>query len=194
MSKELLFGIASLGLNLFGYIPYIRGVLKGKIKPQRITWGIWTVLLIITFINQILNGGGYSVLFLGSTAILVFITFILSIRKGVGGATKFDKIILTSSLILFIYWILVRDTRTSTIIATLIDLVGALPTVIKAYKAPSTEAYLQWIMAALGGLLGMLSITTSDYILYVYPTYVFAMNSIIVSAKFFGEQSIARKK
>lgn len=114
MDRFLIFGVLALILNIIGYIPYVKGILDGKVKPHRVTWGIWSVLTLITFINQIVNDGKYSLLFLGSTTALVISVFLLSIRKGTGGATKFDLSILIASIILFVYWILVWDTRNST--------------------------------------------------------------------------------
>lgn len=91
MDKALIFGASALIVNLIGYIPYIKGIFDGLVKPQRITWGIWSILTFVGFINQGLNGGGYSTYFFGSTTALVFIVFVLSFRKGVGGGSSFDN-------------------------------------------------------------------------------------------------------
>ena len=188
MDKYLIFGVAALIVNIVGYVPYIRGIFSGKVKPQRVTWGLWAILTTIAFINQVLNHGGYSSLFFGSTVFLVITVFALSIRKGIGRATKFDLAVLSGAALLFVAWIVSRDTRSSTLIAVFIDGLAAFPTFIKAYRAPHTEAYLQWILAAVSGLLSMLAVTRADYILYVYPLYVLGMNAAIVLAKFFGER------
>jgi hypothetical protein len=186
MDKFLIFGAAALAVNAIGYVPYIRGIFAGIVKPQRITWGIWSILTVIAFINQVANGGGYSTLFFGSTAALVILVFALSIPKGVGGATTFDKTILTVAALLFIYWIASRNTYSSTLIAVIIDAVGALPTVRKAYLAPETEVYLQWVLAGVAGVLSLLAIPSLSLILAVYPLYIFLMNTVVVVAKYLG--------
>ena len=191
MDKVLFFGTAALVINIVGYVPYIRGIFSGKVKPQRITWGIWSILTLVAFVNQVLNGGGYSTLFFGSTAALVLIVFILSIRKGVGGGTNFDKAVLVVATLLLAYWIFSRDTYYSTLIAIAIDSAGALPSIIKAYKSPETEVYLQWLLAAIAGLLSMFAVPTISFILIAYPAYVFVMNTVIVIAKYLGQKKIA---
>jgi len=191
MFQDKLFwpGLLSVIINLIGYVPYIRGIFKGTVKPQRITWGIWVVLTSITFINQVMNGGGYSAYFFGSTTILVTIVFLLSIKRGMGGRSKFDLLVLFASLALFALWAVTRDTRTTTIIAVMIDCIAALPTLYKAYIHPETEVYLQWILAAVAGFFSMLAVGTStDYILYIYPLYIVIMNGLIVLAKFAGSR------
>lgn len=191
MLQDKLFwlGLISIIINLIGYVPYIQGIFKGTVKPQRITWGIWVVLTSITFINQVINGGGYSAYFFGSTTLLVTTVFLLSIKRGMGGRSKFDLFVLFASLALFALWVVIRDTRTTTIIAVMIDCIAALPTLYKAYIHPETEVYLQWILAAVAGFFSMLAVGTStDYILYIYPLYIVLMNGLIVLAKFAGSR------
>ncbi|HMS24160.1 MAG TPA: hypothetical protein PKB15_00480 [Acidimicrobiia bacterium] len=188
--RAFLFGMAALILNGIGYAPYIRGIFRGTVKPQRITWGLWTILTGIIFVNQVLNGGGYSSYFFGSTTLLVTTVFVLSFVKGMGGRSRFDVFVLIAAVVLFISWAFTRDTRTTTIIAVSIDGIAALPTLVKAYKHPHTEAYLQWILAAAGGVLVFFAVPTTDYILFVYPVYVVVMNAAIVGAKFLAEQNI----
>jgi hypothetical protein len=163
-------GIGALILNFIGYVPYIGGILKHVVKPQRMTWGIWTILTTIAAVNQIQNGGSFSSLFFASTAILVTITFLLSLRYGMGGASKLDLVCLCLSLILFAYWVIEKDTRISTLIAVAIDLIAATPTVVKTYKKPETEIYTQWVLAAVGGLLSILAVPRLVWALMIYPS------------------------
>lgn len=184
-SEDFWLGVGSVILNAIGYFPYITGVLRGQVRPQRITWGIWSVLTTIAFVNQVANKGGYSTYFFGSTTLLVVTVFCLSVKRGMGGKSKFDIAVLFATLLLFAAWAVTRNTHGTTLIAIVIDGIAALPTVYKTYMRPETEAYLQWIMAAVGGLLSMLAISQrGDYILYAYPAYVIVMNAIIVLAKF----------
>lgn len=192
MDKALIIGTAALIVNFIGYVPYIKGIVEGKVRPQRITWGIWSILTLIAFINQLVNGGGWSSLFFGSTTALVIVVFALSLRKGVGGGSRFDKLILVTAAVLFVYWAFSKDTYYSTLIAVAIDGIGALPTVVKAYRSPHTEAYLQWLLAAVAGLLSMLAVPAFWFILVVYPAYVVVMNSVIVVAKYVGTKRALR--
>lgn len=179
-------GIASVIANIVGFVPYIKGILARHIKPQRITWGVWTVLTCIISFNQVQNGGGYSSYFFASTSLLVAIVFLLSVKYGTGGKGKLDFVSLIAALLLLVVWAFTSDTRTTTLIAITIDFVGAVPTVYKAYTQPETEAYFQWILAALAGVFSILAVNSGDYILFAYPVYIISMNSVIVSAKYFG--------
>ena len=120
MDPTFVFGVLALGLNIIAEIPYLKGIIQGTVKPQRISWGIWSILTSIGFVNQVANGGGYSSLFLGSTAVLVATIFVLSLRKGVGGGSTFDRIILVTAGALFVYWAFSSDVYYSTLIAVTI--------------------------------------------------------------------------
>ena|SRR5258708_7011923 len=181
-------GFTALILNLIGYIPYIRDILRRIVKPHPYTWAIWTILTTIVAFNQVKNDGGYSSLFFISTAILVGFVFLLSLRFGMGGASKIDRTCLLSACILLIYWLTTKDTRLSTIYAVIIDGIGAIPTLIKIYHHPKSETYTVWVLAATAGLLTCLSVPRFDWILIIYPFYVFLMDSTVVSIKFLQER------
>ena len=183
-------GLVSVVFNFIGYYPYITSILKGVVKPQRISWSLWSVLVGIAFVNQIHNGGGYSSYFVGSTFLLVFTVFVLSFKKGVGGASKLDITCLVAALLLFIAWAITKDTRITTIIVVLIDGIGALPTVHKAFVRPDTEAYLQWLTSMVAAFFSILAVIGHDYILFVYPVYVIVMNGVIVVSKYLGTQRV----
>lgn len=188
---RLAIGIISAIINIIGYFPYIKDILKGKVKPHRITWGIWTLLTSIIAVNQVLNKGGYSSLFFISTSFLVLTTFILSIKYGHGGAAKLDMFCLISAFILFIYWATIQDTRISTLIAVNIDLIAIIPTLIKTFKLPNTESYTQWTFAGIAGLFSLLAVPKLDWVLLIYPSYIFIANFIVVLIKYFREKFIA---
>jgi hypothetical protein len=105
-----------------------------------------------------------------------------------GGASKVDLLCLALAILLLIYWITVKDTYTSTVLAVIIDGIGAIPTLIKTYKHPATESYPQWVLAGIAGLFTMLAVPRFDWILLIYPLYVVLMNSAIVGVKYVRER------
>jgi hypothetical protein len=178
-------GVAALALNIIGYIPYVIGIIRKKVKPHPVTWGIWTILTTIAAVNQVSNQGGYSSLFFISTTVLVFTVFILSLRYGSKGVTLIDKICLTLALALLVYWLTLQETRISTLIAVIIDAIGAIPTVIKTWRHPATETYIQWMLAGIGGFLTIFTVPRLDWALLIYPFYVVVMNATVVGVKYF---------
>lgn len=187
MNIKAFFGVMALVLNLVGYVPYIRDIFRGKVVPHRITWGVWTILTAIVAFNQLKNGGGWSSLFFISTTMVVAVVFVLSIKKGIGSSSPLDKACLVLALILLGYWLTLHDTKVSTYVAVVIDALGAMPTIIKTYKHPETETYIQWALAAVAGMLTFFSVQKVELVLIVYPLYIFTFNGLIVGAKYISE-------
>lgn len=186
MNKFVIIGIISLLFNFAGYAPYYRDIFKNKVKPQRITWRLWTILNLIAAVNQIRNGGGWATLFVLSTLVFVSGVFLLSFKKGIGGGSKMDKVSLLIAGLLFMWWIFSRDSVYSTYLALAIDSIGAVLTGYKAYKKPETEAYLQWLTSGIAAGISILALEKRSILLLAYPVYIIFGNAVIVLAKYFG--------
>ena len=181
---RIIIALVASVVNIIGYIPYTRDILRAKARPHPITWGIWTILVSISAVNQVKNGGGYTSFFIISSAVLVAMVFLLSLRYGAKGITLLDKVCLTLALLLLAYWLTLHETRISTAIAITIDAIGAIPTVIKTYRFPATETYPEWILAGIGGFLTIFAVPRLDWALLIYPVYVFLMNATVVGVKY----------
>src|SRR4051812_14309329 len=88
---EILGYISGIGMLLTA-VPYIRDMLRGKTKPERASWFIWALLMAVSAFSQIAKGGTYSVLFTIFNGFGVLSIALFSIKYGVGGFTKRDKI------------------------------------------------------------------------------------------------------
>ncbi|MDB5164436.1 MAG: hypothetical protein JWL89_62 [Candidatus Saccharibacteria bacterium] len=187
---KALFGWLAAILNLLATWPYIRDILRGMVKPHAYSWAIWWVLVLITSFNQIQNKGGWSSLFLVSGAVAVTLIFILSLKYGFGNASRLDKVCLALAGVLVVYWITVHDTRLSTLMAVFIDAIGAIPTIIKTYKHPDTETYAPWVISSAATLAALLAVPRLDWVLIIYPIYIFVMNGTIISTKYFGHRKL----
>jgi len=94
-----LFLILSVVIACISPIIGIRSILKGKFKPQRTTRFL-LLLVSFLFIGTLLAQGDRNaiyiifVIFIGN-----LIIFLLSIKRGVGGTTKFDILVLLTTLV-----------------------------------------------------------------------------------------------
>ena len=61
----------------------------------------------------------------------------------------------------------------------LIDLIGSNLTILKTWKNPETENWVGWAMCGVGGLFGILSVGSFNFILLAYPIYICLINSIM---------------
>ena len=161
---------------IISVIPYSRSILKGKTKPHRMTFLIWTILILIALFSQLAKGATWSLLLTVGDSLAVLITFILSLKFGVGGLEKRDIISLCGVVISLVFWYLTKEPAVALFLIILIDLIGLNLTIIKTWKNPETENWLAWILCALGGFFGVLAVGNFNFILLSYPVYICLAN------------------
>ncbi|MBP6884507.1 MAG: hypothetical protein KBC17_01635 [Candidatus Pacebacteria bacterium] len=160
-------------------IPYIRDILRGKTIPERATWFIWGILLTIAFFAQLAEGGTWSLITTGIDWLGVVIIFVLSIKYGTGGTKKLDIFALLGAGIGLLIWYLTDNALYAILITIFVDLMGALPTLVKTYREPKTETWYAYIICGIGGFLGALSVGSFEFSLYIFPLWIGIINTSI---------------
>ncbi len=184
-ATEIFAVIAGLML-LAGAPPYLVDILKGKTKPERATWFIWSVLGMIALISQINLHGHWSIVFVGLDAFGSLMVFSLSLKYGVGGWTRLDKLALVIATAGIIFSFLAHAPIIALLGVVLADLSGAVLTVRKTFLAPETETTITWLFVGTASLFGVLSVGKLDYGLLIYPLYLALANYSVVVAQQFG--------
>lgn len=162
--------------------PYIIDIFKGKTKPERATWFIWSVLGVIAFISQVQLGAAWSLVFSGLDAIGSIITFSLSLKYGVGGWTFLDRLALVIAAIGVIVSVVARQPVIAILGVILADCSGTVLTILKTLKEPNSETTISWLFVGTGAVCGILSVGRLDWALILYPAYLmFASYSIPVT-------------
>lgn len=180
-------------LIILSCIPYIRDILLLKTKPQRATWFIWMVLLTIAFFAQLSKGGTWSLIATGVDWLGVFIIFILSIKYGIGGTSKLDKMALVGAGIGLIIWYFTKEPLFALIITIFIDFIAAMLTVIKTYRQPETETFIAYMICGTGGLLGAFAVGEFNLSLLLFPIWICICNYGIGMTIILGRKRIASK-
>ncbi len=190
--REIL-GYGSGILIALSCIPYIRDILLAKTKPQRMTWFIWAILLSIAFFAQLSKGGNWSLITTGVDWLGVVIIFILSIKRGMGGATKLDKIALAGAGAGLLLWYLTNEALFAIIITIFIDFIAGMLTILKTYKQPETETFIAYIICGTGGLLGVFAVGEINFSLIIFPLWICLFNYAIGITILLGRRKIDLK-
>ena len=174
--KEL-FGIAALALSLGANIPYIIEIVKGQVKPERISWLLWTLLGLTYYFSALFAEG--ATLFTFGELIGPVIIFILALKFGVGGKSKFDLISLAVALIAFVLLFIVEGVLIGLLLALIVDGIGAMLTIRKLLIDPSSESKWFWGIGALSGVLAIVSLDNYNVETLLFPAYVVILSSFI---------------
>lgn len=181
-----LFGYISGILAIIEYIPYIQDILKKRTKPHRATFFIWSILGSIAFFSQLDNGASNSLWFTGIETGGILITFLLSIRYGVGGFSRMDKVGLCISFVGLLAWYFTKQAAVALYLTIFVDAIGSYLTVHKTFHMPQSETAIAWILSALSGIFAMLAVGKFDIILLSYPAYTVVANLCVVGAIVLG--------
>jgi hypothetical protein len=156
--------------------------LSGKVKPDKVTWLLWSLAPMIAFAAEIQKGVGIQSLLtfmIGFNPLIIFITSFLN-KKTPWKLGKFDIICGILSLSGIFIWVITKEATLAIIVSIIADALAAFPTIIKSYKAPQTENYLTYFTSVLSATIVLLTITTWDLAHYGFPVYILLMNSLLV--------------
>lgn len=187
------FGWLAGGLSALCYVPYIRGILKKEVKPERASWLIWSVLTVMGFFSNLAIGATHSLWLPGVQGVGVIIVFLLSIKNGYGGLLKRDVITLAASALTLVIWYFTKQPVFAVYLTTLIDAMGGYLTIIKSYEEPDTETPVTWILSAFAGFFAVLSVGRLEPSLLAYPLYIFLINGAVAVAILAGKRTQRRK-
>ncbi|MCL5783828.1 MAG: hypothetical protein M1142_00530 [Patescibacteria group bacterium] len=164
-----------------GSIKYIIETIRGKVKPNRVTFFLFALAPLIAFTAEIKQGVGIQALmtfWVGFSPLLIFIASFIN-KKAQWNLGKFDFFCGTLSIIGLLLWYITRVGNVAIVFSILADSLAALPTVVKAYNYPETESAWMWLAGAIGALLTVLTIQSWSFPNYGFPIYILLADLII---------------
>lgn len=174
-----------VGLLAFG--PYIMATLLGVTRPNRATWAIWSLVGVMLATSYFSASGERVTIWVPISYVIgPIVTALLSIWYGVGGWTRLDRLCLIIAAISAVMWWLTGQPVLALLLNLLVDLVGVIPTLRKAYNEPESEDRLAWTMSCLANGLNVLAlnpfrIAEWTFAESVYPLYMFVAVGLVTS-------------
>jgi hypothetical protein len=164
-----------------GAIAYLIETMRGKIKPNRVSFLMWPIAPLVAFAAQIGQGVGIQSLFtlmLGILPIAIFIATFVN-KEAKWGLTKFDLICGALSAAGLALWLVTKVGNVAIFFSILADGLASVPTIVKSFKYPETEKAWPWLISDLGGLITILTIRKWDFATASFPIYYFICTLII---------------
>jgi hypothetical protein len=192
MNIKIIFAILSSITAVACFIPYIRDIFKGKTKPHIYSWFIWTVLQTIGAISMFSIGAGWGIASISIGAVLCSFIFILSFKYGTHNIKTFDAVCLIGALIAIVFYFFLHSPIISILIITLIDFVGFLPTMRKAYEEPETETLSTYILSSFSSILALFAFSIFTFSNSVYIISLIITNSICAGIILFSRKYILK--
>jgi len=168
-------------LNIIGSSTYAWNTLKGKTKPNRVSWFLWMVIPMIAFSAQISEGVGISSLMTFMVGFGPFLVLMASLmnKKAYWKVSTLDWWCGALSVLAVILWLVTGTGAVAIVLSILADLLAGVPTLIKAYKDPESEHHSVFRNGSISAAITMLTIQNWTFVAYAFPLYIFAICSVL---------------
>ncbi len=167
---KLIFSGLAIVITFMAFIPYIRGILQGRIKPHLFSWLIWGMTTLIVFFAQLDADGGTGAWPIGvSGVITVYIAFLSYVKRGDISITRLDRLFFSAALLSIPCWYFTSNPMWAVILLTTIDLLGFGPTIRKAYDHPYEESLLFIFMFFLRNTFALLALESYSLTTMLFP-------------------------
>lgn len=173
------FVIFAVLLQFFGGLDYIVQTVKGKVKPNRISWFLWAVAPLIAFVAELQKGVGIQSLMtfmVGFVPLLVFIASFVN-KKSEWKLGLLDKICGGLSLFGLVLWFVTKEANVAIAFSIFSDWLAGMPTLVKSYNYPETESHWVYSMGAIATLITLLTINQWNFETFGFPLYIFFFNT-----------------
>jgi hypothetical protein len=167
-----IFGLAAGLVAIADTVPYIRDTLRGSTIPHRGSWLIWSLLSVLVFFSQRADGASWSLVAAGLQAVLNGSIFVLAVRRGVGGVSFADRMILAIAAGGALGWVVADEPFVATACVVAADLLGFAMMVPKAYREPESETLATFALASVSAALATAAVGAADPALVLYPIYM----------------------
>ena len=160
---------------------YLYETIRGKTKPNRITWLLWGLLPMIAFVAQRVQGveGVSWVSFAaGFTSLLVVAVSFLN-KKAYWKTQPLDYGLMAAALVGLLLWAITKEPNVAILFALLADLLASIPTIIKSLKHPETESWIAYAISIVGFGIAILSIHVFNFENSAFVIYLFSLQIIL---------------
>jgi len=169
-------------LNLIGSTGYLRDTLRGKNRPNRISWLLWALAPGIAFSAELSHGVGLPALMtfmVGFGPLLIFLGSFVN-RKSVWKLSRLDIACGVLSVFALVLWQLTGSGTVAILLSVIADGLAAVPTLIKAYRDPDSESWNVFLFGGTSALITLLALNTWDFAHVAFPLYIFAICAVLV--------------
>jgi len=177
------FAYLTILIGICSVYSYIKSMLSGKAKPNRVTWILWAVAPFVATYVGYKSGVALPVILttfmVGFTSIPVIILSFFT-KGAYWKTTTFDVICGILSVIAIIVWVTTKDGILSLVFAVLADLFAGIPTIIKSWRYSETENATSYAIGILNPITAFLIIKNFSFITLAFPLYVALANTIII--------------
>ena len=170
MSPKELISTLAMALTFVAFLPYIRSVVKGRVRPHMFSWIIWGLATSSVFFAQLADGAGAGAWPIGFSGLLTFLIGLLAYWKRADVTiTRSDWVFFLSALASLPVWYLTSDPLWAVVILTGIDLLAYGPMLRKTWHQPWSESLTFMLLFSLRNYLVLFALEHYSLTTVLFP-------------------------
>ena len=181
LSKDII-GILAAVILFISYGPYLYGLIKGRVKPHIFTWGIWGLMMSISFFAQISDGAGAGAWVTGLGALITLSIALIGYLKHIENLhdiTKLDTFSILSCFLVLPIWYFTGSALVAAVSVAAIDAIAYIPTFRKGYRQPYKESIPTYLIGSVSFYLSVMALGKYSVITMAYPMTFATMNLLL---------------
>ncbi|MFG2526107.1 hypothetical protein [Streptomyces sp. NPDC048527] len=174
MAPDLIGVPAAATLSLAGCLVYASRTLQGKVRPNGVTWLLWSVAPLIVFAAELSRQVGIAALTTLSVGLGPMLVFASAVaRKGtLHRPSRAELACGTMSLLALAAWWRTQQPDAAVALGIAADALATFPTLAKARRDPLSEDSCVYFCVAVGSLLTLATLTRWSFASMGFPSYL----------------------
>lgn len=170
-----------VALQSWGGLSYLIGTLKGSVKPNKVSWLLWSIAPLIAFFAMIKQGVGveaWATFIVGFVPLLVFTASFLN-KKSTWEITKLDIVCGMLSILGLVLWMVTKVGNVAIFFSILADGLAAFPTIIKSFNEPETEDHMAYTLGVPNAAIALLILDNWRFENWGFSLYLLFVSSLL---------------
>lgn len=168
-------------LQSIGGIDYLINTIRGTVKPNRVTWFMWSLAPALAFFAQLQQGVGveaWSTFIVWFVPLLIFLASFVN-KQAEWKLQRIDIICGLLSLCGLILWMMTKVGNIAILFAIFADMLACIPTIVKSWHNPETENDSVFFLGIANSVFSLLVITNWRFENYAFMTYLLFANGFL---------------
>ncbi|MBD0690872.1 hypothetical protein [Streptomyces sp. CBMA123] len=174
---------AAAVLNVCGSGVYALRTLRGSVRPNPVTWLLWTLAPGVAFAAQVAHHAGLSAITTLSVGLGPLLVCLCALSRPELRSTRPPPAELCCAGLCvgaLVGWWLTADPDTALALSILADGCAALPTVVKCYRYPETEERTAYTLMAVSAAVTLLTLSAWTFAAAGFSCYLVALYATLL--------------
>jgi|JI6StandDraft_1071083.scaffolds.fasta_scaffold43711_4 hypothetical protein len=169
-------------IAVFSTVPYLIDIVKGKTKPNIVSWFTWTLLTGISGSAALVAGEVKTAMLLYAGAIATGLVVLFGLKYGIAKFSRFDIFCQVGAIIGLVLWLAFDSPVFGIVVPLGIDILGMLPTLRHSWLKPYEETWQTFLIGTIAPLFTIVSLTAYNIESLAFPLYLVLANGSITFA------------